>query len=60
MYPRGRPRGQGCLHGLHLWDLPYTTMRGAPRFDGKTFLVFTNFWQEDAAKLPKYQELREM
>ena len=28
-------------------------MPGTPRFDGKTFLVFTYIWQEDVAKIPK-------
>ena len=35
-------------------DLTYGTVPGAPRSDSKTFfLVFTDIWQEDFAKIPK-------
>ena len=33
--------------------LPYGTVSGSPRLDGKTFIVFYYIWQEDVAIIPK-------
>ena len=34
-------------------DFQYGTVVGAPRSDGKTFLVFIYIWQENDAKIPQ-------